>query len=311
MDRPDPRTRPFRFGVGTSAGTPHSRHHWADHVRRVEDLGFDVLHVADHYLNSTVCTPRLAAAAVVTTTLRLGSFVYNNDFRHPLLVAREAAEIDLLSGGRFELGLGAGWSKDEYDMAGIPFDAGRVRADRYEESVHVIRALLREGTVTHAGEHYRLTGAALAVEPVQQPIPLYLGGGGPRMTRFAASNADTVGFVPKSLPGGGLDPAEFSLDAFDDKVATLDAALPDGDGGPERAVLVFQVAGTAEDLPPTDDGWTSPEVLAGGPYSLIGDVEQMVDALHARRERWGLSFFTCFEEDLDAFAPVVARLAGT
>lgn len=310
VDRPDPRTRPFRFGVGTAAGSPHSRAHWTDHVRRVEDLGFDVLQVADHYGNTTVCTPRLAAAAVVTTTLRLGSFVYNNDFRHPLLVAREAAEIDLLSGGRMELGLGAGWAKDEYDMAGIPFEAGRVRADRYEEAVHVIRTLLRGGTVTHSGEHYRLRGAELGVEPVQRPIPLYLGGGGPRMTRFAAANADTVGFVPKSLPGGGLDPAEFSLEAFDDKVAVLDAALPDGDGGPERAVLLFQVAGSHEELPTADDGWTSPEVLAGGPYSLVGDVEQMVDALHARRERWGTSFFTCFEEDLDTFAPVVARLGG-
>lgn len=310
MDRPDPRTRPFRFGVGCAAGTPWSRTHWTEHVRRVEDLGFDVLHVADHYLNSTVCTPRLAAAAVVTTTLRLGSFVYNNDLRHPLLVAREAAEIDVLSGGRMELGLGAGWAKEEYDLAGIPFDPGPVRADRYEEAVHVIRTLLRDGTVTHAGEHYRLTDAPLLIETVQRPLPLYLGGGGPRMTRIAAANADTIGFVPRSLPGGGLDPQEFSATAFEDKLGVLDAALPAGDGGPERAALLFHVAASADDLPVTD-GWSTAEQLAGGPYTLLGDTEQMVEALQARRERWGLSFLTCFEEDLDAFAPVVARLAGT
>lgn len=310
VSRPDPRTRPFRFGIGSAGGSARSRTHWAEHVRRIEGLGFDVLHVTDHYLTPTVCTPRLAAAAVVTTTLRLGSFVYNNDFRHPLLVAREAADIDVLSGGRMVLGLGAGWSKDEYDIAGIPFEAGRVRADRYAEAVHVIRTILRDGTVTHAGEHYRLTDAPLGVEPVQRPIPLYLGGGGPRMTRIAAANADTIGFVPKSMAGGGLDPAEFSLTAFDDKIAVLDGALPDSDGGPERAVLLFHVAASADDLPATD-GWSSPETLSGGPYTLLGDVEQMVDALHERRERWGLSHFTCFEDDLEAFAPVVARLAGT
>ena len=310
--RADPRQRPFRFGAVTTAGTEASRRAWADHARRVEDLGFSTLLVADHFLNHTVCTPRLAAAAMVTTTLRLGSYVYDNDFRHPVLLAREAAEVDVLSGGRMELGLGAGWSKTEYDAVGIPFDDGPTRAGRYEEAVHIIRALHRDGRVDHHdGIHYRLRDCELLVEPVQRPVPLFLGGGGPRMTRFAGQRADIIGFVPRSLPGGGLDPAEFAVSAFEDKLAVLDeAAAGRDDGGPERGVLLFFTGDSVDDMPADPDAsWTSPEVLASGPYALVGDTEQMVDTLLERRERWGLTYLTCWEEDIDRLAPVVARLA--
>lgn len=307
----EPRHRPFRFGTVTTAGTDLSRTRWSEHARRVEDLGFSTLLVADHFHNSTACTPRLAAAAAVTSTLRVGSYVYDNDFRHPVLLAREAAEIDLLSDGRMELGIGAGWAPGEYAMVGIPFDNGPVRAARYEEAVGIIRALHLGATLTHAGDHYHLDEAELLIEPVQRPIPLLLGGGGPRMTRFAARHADIIGFVPKSLPAGGLDPAEFSAEAFDDKVGLLDAATVDReDGGPERAALIFHVERSADDLPTDGSGWTSPTVVASGPYSLLGDTDQMVDTLLERRERWGLTYLSCFEEDIDLFAPVVARLAG-
>jgi len=306
------RNRPFRFGTVTTAGTDVSRLRWSEHARRVEDLGFSTLLVADHFHNSTVCTPRLAAAAAVTTTLRVGSYVYDNDFRHPVLLARESAEIDLLSGGRMELGIGAGWAAGEYAMVGIPFEDGPVRASRYEEAVGIIRALHMGTTLTHAGEHYHLEGAELLVEPVQHPIPLLLGGGGQRMTSFAARHADIIGFVPKSKPAGGLDPAEFSADAFDEKVALLDEATKvRDDGGPERAALVFHVERSADDLPTLDgSSWSSPQVISSGPYALLGDTEHMIDTLLERRERWGLTYLTCFEEDLDLFAPVVARLAG-
>jgi probable F420-dependent oxidoreductase len=268
--------------------------------------------VADHFDNGTVCTPRLAAAAAVTTDLRVGSYVYDNDFRHPVVLAREAADIDLMSIGRMELGLGAGWAKSEYDKVGIRFDAGPVRASRYEEAVGIIRALHSMETVTHLGEHYRVEECALSVEPVQRPIPLLLGGGGPRMTRFAARHADIIGFVPRSLAQGGLDPTEFSTAAFDEKIAILDAASAErSDGGPERSILAFQVARSFEDLPTDPDhSWSPRETMAAGPYSLIGDTDQIVDSLHERRERWGLTYVTCWEEDIDVLAPVVARLAG-
>jgi probable F420-dependent oxidoreductase len=304
--------RPFRFGTVTTGGTDSSRPHWTEHVRRVEDLGFSTLLVADHFGNSTVCTPRLAAAAAVTTTLRLGSYVYDNDFRHPVLLAREAAEIDVLSGGRMELGIGAGWAREEYQMVGIPFDPGPIRAARFEEAVGIIKRLLNGETVTHRGEFYALDGCELYVERVQQPIPLLLGGGGARMTRFAAAHADIVGFVPRSLPAGGIDPAEFSTEAFSQKVAVLDDCVREfGAPGPERGVLLFYAGADAADLPEEEDGWTSPQILAGSPYALIGDTERMVDTLVERRERWGLTYLTCWEEDIDVLAPVVSRLAET
>jgi probable F420-dependent oxidoreductase len=305
--------RPFRLGTVTTGGTDFSRRHWAEHSRRVEDLGFATLVVADHFGNTTVCTPRLAAAAVATTHLRLGSYVYDNDFRHPVLLARETAEIDVLSGGRMELGIGAGWAKREYDMVGIPFESGPVRASRFEEAVTIIRRLHDGERVTHQGEFYRLDDCELAVEPVQKPIPMLLGGGGPRMTRFAAEHADIVGFVPRSLPGGGLDPDEFSEAAFDEKITILDEAsqTPRADP-PERGLLLFH-AGPDIGSISMDSGaaWTSPEILINSPYALIGDTDRMVDTLVERRERWGLTYFTCWEEDIDVLAPVVERLAGS
>jgi probable F420-dependent oxidoreductase len=302
--------RSFRFGTVTTSGTDSSRRRWTEHARRVEGLGFSTLVVADHFGNTTVCTPRLAAAAVVTTTLRLGSYVYDNDFRHPVLLAREAAEIDILSGGRMELGIGAGWANDEYRMVGIPFDPGPTRAARFEEAVGIVRSLHNGEKVTLQGGFYQLDQCELSVEPVQQPIPLLLGGGGPRMSRFAAVHADIVGYVPRSLPGGGLDPAEFTAEAFSQQVAILDDSLhARADTGPERGLLLFYAGRTADDIP--GDGWTSPEILSNSPYALVGDTDQMVDTLLERRERWGLSYFTCWEEDIDLLAPVVARLAET
>ena len=302
--------RPFRFGVVTTSGTERSLRRWADYVREVESLGFATLQVADHFSNSTVCTPRLAAAASVTTTLRLGSYVYDNDFRHPVLVAREAAEIDVLSGGRMELGIGAGWDKSEYDMVGHAFQSGPIRAERYEEAVGLIRCLHQGGPVNHAGTHYQVQNCELLIEPIQRPIPLLLGGGGPRMTRFAARTADTIAFVPRSHPAGGLDPIEFSLDSFENKIGILDATSgARSDGGPERAILAFEIHPTVSDIP--EDGWAPREVIASGPYSLVGDTTQLIDTITERRERWGLSYWTCWEEDLHVFAPVVAVLAGT
>lgn len=305
----DTARRRFRFSVLTTGGTDASRRAWADYARRVEGCGLAALYVADHFENRTVCTPRLAAAAAVTAMLRLGSYVYANDFRHPVLLAREAAEIDVLSDGRMELGLGAGWSKSEYEMVGIAFEPGPVRAERLEEAVSIIRRLHAGETVDHSGRHYRLSGCELLVEPVQHPIPLMLGGGGPRMTRLAARWADTVAFVPRSLPDGGLDPAQFATHAFEDKIAVLNDGLhlrprP----GPERAVMAFGVFDTFDEVPA--EGWTSRRIAADSPYMLIGDTEQIIDTIIERRERWGISHWTFWEKDLDRVLPIVDRLAG-
>lgn len=298
--------RPFRFGaVFTGEYRPD---HWAETARRLESEGFSTLLVADHYHNPMACGPLLLAAANATTTLRVGSYVYNNDFRHPALLAKEAATIDVLSGGRLELGVGAGWAKDEYEAVGATFDAPAIRASRFEEGIEIMMCLFTGGPVVYDGQYYQLNGLEGTPIPVQQPIPLLIGGGGPRMIRLAARQAQIIGFVPRSLPAGGLDPADFaSLDA---KVYLLDGAIRDAsrtDGGPERSVLLFNLYPSLDDMP--DDALIPRDLVAQSPYALIGGREAMVETLQERRQRLGISYIVCFDEDVERFMPVVRMLA--
>jgi probable F420-dependent oxidoreductase len=307
--RTDPRQRPFRFGVFAFGDPPATASDWTELARRAEGEGCSTLLVGDHYVLPTACTARLAMAAAVTTTLRVGSCVYCNDFRHPAMLAKEAADLDRLSDGRLEFGLGAGWLKEEYDAVGLSFDEGRVRADRFQEAVGIIRRLLAGETVTHSGDHYTLTEYTPAALPVQQPVPMFLGGGGPRMTRFAARHADIVGFDPMSLPGGGKKESEFGAPAFEQKVRILDEASADrADGGPERSVLFFEVARRVEDM--AGDTWVDPQQAGHSPYALLGDTSAMVDTLLERRDRWGLTYNVFADHDFDVFRPVMAVLAG-
>jgi probable F420-dependent oxidoreductase len=300
--------RPFRFGMvfTDEIGGPG----WTDLARRLEGDGFATLLVADHYHNPMACGPLLTAAAAATTTLRIGSYVYDNDFRHPALLAKEVATIDVLSEGRMEFGIGAGWAKAEYDEAGVPFDPPGVRVSRLEESLDVLDRLFAGEAVHHSGDHYRLAGLEGAPRPVQAPIPLLVGGGGPRMLGIAARRAQIVGLVPPSLPGGGLDPEKFAAAAMDRKIAALDAAVADAgrlDGGPERSVLVFGLYGSIDEA--SEEDWVRPDLVSASPYALVGDTAAMVDTLLERRERWGLSYVVCFEADVERFTPVVKALA--
>lgn len=299
--------RGFRFGAVFTGS--YAANKWSEVARRLEAEGFSTLLVADHYLNPMSCGPLLLAAANATTTLRIGSYVYNNDFRHPALLAKEAATIDVLSGGRLELGLGAGWAKVEYEAVGLPFDPPRVRAARFEEGVEVITRLLTGQRVSYHGEHYHISDLQGEPRPVQQPVPLLLGGGGQRMIRFAARKADIIGFVPRSLPGGGLDPADFA--SLDVKIAVLDkelALLGRSDGGPERSVLVFGLHPSYDAIP--TDTWIPRDLVAASPYALVGGPDAVVETLLERRERLGLSYVVCFDSDIDTFIPIVRRLAS-
>jgi len=300
--------KPFRFGfVFTRYADAES---WRDLARRAEGDGWSTLLVADHFLNPMACLPLMATALAVTESLRVGSYVFDNDFRHPALLAKEIATLDVLSGGRVELGLGAGWAREEYDAVGIPFDPGPVRAGRLEEAVALIKAVLAGGIVDFDGAHYRLNQYEAGPAPSRGSIPLLLGGGGPRMLRLAAREADVVGVVPQSLPSGGLDPAAFARSAFERRHDVLEAAL-EAEGRAdqvERSVLVFHVAGSTAEI---DDGWDGVDVEADSPYTLTGDVDQMVETLQRRRELWGLNYPVFFGSDREAMTPVVQRLTGT
>ena len=308
-------TRPFRFGCSL-AGFDHG-HDWAETARRIEDLGYSTMLVPDHLGDQLAPLPALAVAAAATTRLRVGSFVLSNDFRHPVLLAKEAATVDLLSGGRLELGLGAGWRREEYETAGMDFDPGALRLARLEESVAVLRGLWSGRPFSFAGDHYRV--GELQGRPIPAQAggpPLFLGGGGPRLLGLAGRMADIVGLAPRSRPDGTLDPADVTTDATDAKLNVIRQAAGSRLAGLELNALVLAARvgrnvsrrRQAEEL--ATKWGVSPDSVLASPHAVLGSCDQVVDDLLARREHFGISYITVPEPAMDAFAPVVAALAG-
>jgi probable F420-dependent oxidoreductase len=201
-------------------------------ARHVEGLGYDTLVMPDHFGARFALAPALVLAAEATSRLRVGSLVYDNDFRHPALLAQEVASIDLLTDGRFEFGLGAGWLKSEYDAAGLPFDEGGTRVERMAEALQVFKALFSATSVTHQGRFYKLTGLTGSAKPKQGPHPpVLIGGGGRRLLTLAAHEADIISIMPRSRrDGSGLEDADASPEAFTRKVFSHRAehARPNG-----------------------------------------------------------------------------------
>jgi probable F420-dependent oxidoreductase len=310
--------KPFRFGVILRSA--QSRAEWQEKARKVEDLGYAVLAVPDHLADLLAPLPALVSAAEATRHLRIATHVLNNDLRHPVLVAREAAAIDFLTDGRFELGLGAGSIRSEYDEAGLKFDRGAIRVDRLTEAVTVIKSLLAGEQVTFTGRHYRVSGHGISPLPVQKPHPpLLIGGNGSRLLALAAREADIVGFSGITFKRGGAVPPDLSswrVSGVDERVRLVrEAAGEDRFARLELSALVQQVVVTNERRRAAEElasRWTqlSADEILQSPYVLIGTIDQMVEDLLARRQHWDLSYYVVQEPYLDSFAPVVARLAG-
>jgi probable F420-dependent oxidoreductase len=308
----------FRFGV--NVWRAESRAEWVAKARKIEDLGYAVLTVADHLTDLFAPMPAVLSAAEATKHLRVGTNVLNNDLRHPVLVAREAATVDLLTDGRLQLGLGAGSIKSEYDQAGLNFDRGRTRVERLAEAVTIIKGLLMGEQVTLAGRHYRVAGHTIAPLPVQRPHPpILIGGNGPRLLTLAAREADIVGFSGITFRQGGAIPPDLSgwrASSVDERVRLVrEVAGAERHAKLELSALVQRVVVTPDRRRAAGEltsRWTelTPDEILQSPYVLIGTVDQMVEDLLARRERWGISYYAIFEPYLEAFAPVVARLAG-
>jgi len=308
---------PFRFGVNVR--TAASWAEWADKARKVEALGYAVLLVPDHLAELLAPLPALAAAAAATTRLRVGTAVLNNDFRHPALLAREAATLDVLSDGRLELGLGAGHMQSEYEQAGLAFDPGATRVERLGEAVVILKRLLEGESVTFAGRHYRVTGHSIHPRPVQRPRPpVFIGGNAPRLLTLAAREADIVGLTGIAFRHGGKEPdvSDFRAAVVDERVRLVRETAADRFDRLELTALVQRVVVTddrrkaAEELGTGRWARLTPDEILASPYALVGTVDQMVDDLRARRERWGISYVMTHEPFMDALAPVVARLAG-
>lgn len=306
-------TRPFRFAaVLRMAGSGRA---WADKARRLEDSGFDALLVPDHLVG-----PRLApvaamtAAACATSRLKIGTLVFANDFRHPAILAKEAATIDVLSGGRLELGLGTGWMAKDYDRAGLSLDPPGVRIARLEEAIQVLKGLWRGGPFSYEGEHYRLDGLEQEPLPIQRPGPrLMLGGGGPKMLRLAAREADIVNITMRvRADGAGPDTSDSGPGAFRRKIEIIRAAAGGRFGDIELGTSVLRIR-------PVEQGqdigaWSAadPSAQAETPQVLIGELSELCDRLRQWRGAHGISYYVLHNEaDLDAFTPLVAELAGT
>lgn len=308
---------PFRFGLQASSA-PDGRS-WVELARKVEDLGYSTLTVADHLDDQFATTPAIMAAADATTTLRLGALVWCNDYHHPVVLAKEMATLDLLSDGRLELGLGAGWMTSDYETSGITYDRPGVRIDRLAEAVEVIdRLLVDDSPVDFDGEHYRLAGQVGTPRPVQSPRPpLLIGGGGRRVLTLAARTADIVG-LNIDLRTGRIDESAgptATADATDEKLGWIRGAAGDRFSALELQIRIHLAMisddrrGVAESVGPVLG--LTPEQALETPHALVGTEEEIVDQLEERRDRFGISYIGISADAVDAMAPIVARLAGT
>jgi len=307
-------SRPFRFAV--TARWAGSAARWRDVARRAEDLGYDVLLVTDHLGAQLAPIPALMAAADATTRLRVGSFVFANDYRNPVMLAKEVATIDVLSGGRVEVGIGAGWSTRDYRELGIPYDAPAVRVSRLEESVGLVKRLLTQESVDHAGEHYAVRGAKVLPRPLQRPHPpLMIGGGGPRVLRLAAREADIVTFAPQVNASGRPRLDSLREGGLARSVARFRAAAGERANGVELNVFLFDAAVTdrARSLLAAVSAnlrWAI-NGLVRSPFALYGSRSSLRDLLLERRERLGVSYISVPGNAMREFAPIVAELRGT
>ena len=312
--------REFRFAVsmpGLNLPPPA----WRDEIRRIEDLGFSSVAVSDHFTGGWAMDPIVAmtVAAEATTRLRVLGMVFCNDFRHPVLLHKSMANLDVYSGGRVEIGLGAGWMREDHDAAGLPYDPAEVRVDRLAEAIDVMPGLFAGEPVTYEGQYYRITDLDGLPKPVQQPRPpLLIGGGSRRVLELAGRTADIVGINPRLAPD--VDPlaavADMSPQRMAQKVAWARTAASGAGRDPDA--LDFQLRifdlrvqqGTAELRATSSHALNaSPESLAASPSVLHGSPAECAEKLLATREQYGINYFH-LGSNVDAAAPIVARLAG-
>lgn len=302
--------RPFRFGVNTSC--IESRTMWQERARRLEAEGWSTLLVPDHLGGVSTFVP-LISAADVTTKLRVGSLVINNDLFHPLRLAQEAATVDLLTDGRLELGLGSGWNQPEYELLDIAYDRPSQRAARLRHTVTTVKSAWAGEVRLPAADGTE--GPRAALDVVQRPhIPLLIGGHGDAILTLAATEAAIVGLTGLTWTGSSLAPTGASVDALAERVRFVRDRAGDRFDELELNILT-QVVSMAGDTQTTvmelaSTLGTEPDLVRTTPLTLIGSVPEVVDKLVAIREELGISYVVVFDTAIDEMAPVVAQLAG-
>jgi len=309
--------RPFRFAL--DVGSNMDRDSFVDVVRRAEDAGFDVIGGPDHIGSRLAAVlPMLAFAAGVSSTLRLSPMVVANDFRHPVLLAKDAATIDILSDGRFELGIGTGWIERQYRAAGIPYESASARVGRLEEAVAVIKGCWSGEAFSLNGEHYQVE-AVTCPRPVQSPRPpILIAGAGPRMLRLAGHEADIVGLSPLNPGRATFDTFMSDMTTSGERIAAQIGWVREGAGSRfsdlELSVVAHYVSVTEHPDPVFEElaaeTNTTVEEVTDSSHVLVGPTGKIIETLQERRERYGISYIVFDTDDLGAIGPVVSALAG-
>jgi len=307
--------KPFRFGIQASKAA--SRAEWVEIAGKAEAHGYDVLTMPDHFDDQLAPVPALMTAADVTTSLRIGALVWDNDYKHPLVLAKELATMDVLSDGRLEIGIGAGWMRSDYDTAGMQYDSPGVRIDRFIEGVAIIRGHMGAEPFSYSGKHYTITNLNGLPKPVQQPCPpILVGGGGKRVLTYAAREVEIIGINGTLTAGviGAEAIASMTAEAVDEKVAIVADAGAHRLNDIEMNIRAFFVNVT-DNRSEAVTGMASlirvpEEMIENTPFALIGSPQSIIEDLLARRERWGFSYIIVGAQDIESFAPVVAALRG-
>lgn len=309
--------RPFRFGIVTH-NSGASLDALVARACLAERLGYSAFLIPDHLNDQFDTALALVLVAQATSTLRIGSFVFANDFRHPALLAKTAATLDVISQGRFELGLGAGWMQSEYERIGLNFDPPHDRIDRLVESLQVIKSLFSTDPVTFAGIHYQITGMRGLPAPVQFPYPpILVGGSGKRILSVAAREADIVSILPRSMvePGSRrIDMEDASAASVAQKVLWIRQAAAERLSDLELNLFIVDMAlsdrrGEGADRLAHRFALSREQIMET-PHLLAGTVDQVSEQLQKAREEYGVSYLVVFDEHMEQFAPVVARLVN-
>jgi probable F420-dependent oxidoreductase len=320
--------RKFRFGVQCYA--PTSAEQWRDLARRAEALGYSAFHLADHVIGpgpklaatnhpvqTVAAIPAMAVAAEATSTIRIGCRVLCIDYRQPVMLAKELATLDFFSGGRLEVGLGAGWLENEYEAMGIPFDPPGVRLDRLQEVIDLLRASFGDGEVNVEGRHVHATGYEAVPKPAGGMPPLMIGGGSRRILGIAGREADIVSLNFDNSSGkiGPAGVGSSTAELTEQKIGWIRGGAGERFDDVELEIAAYFTVVT-DDVAATTERMAgmfalTAEQFAEHPHALIGPVDRICDILVERRERFGISYVTFGAAAMESAAPIVERLTGT
>jgi probable F420-dependent oxidoreductase len=307
--------RPIRFGTGGGRVADPVRLIAA--ARRAEEIGYSTFSMADHFHMPFSPLIALAAVADATTTLRVTQTVLAHDFRSPAVVAKDLATLDVLSGGRVEVGVGAGWMQSEYVQAGIQFDAAGVRIARLDEYLTVLKGLFGDEPFSFSGEHFTISALDGTPKPIQRPAPpILVGGGGTKLLAVAARQADIIQVMPRMRPPGQpIDPTQFSAAVYRGKIDHIKAVAGDRFPDIELGTQLLAAAVTDDVDAVLDDvaagHGISAEALRTSPLVAVGSLSEVCDKLLAVRDEYGISYFACpYGAKPSSLAPIIEKVAG-